>query len=807
MKKFLGTLSFVIFCLLANSQTQKAAVTGKVTDAQTQEPVANATVILNNQVIVADENGEFSFRRIFKGNYDLKVTSIGYSNHVEKINVEKNELILNIRLKSMQLFLQPLEVKAIRANTSAPFAKTNLGKEEIAANNLGQDLPFLLNQTPSVYVSSDAGNGVGYTYLHIRGSDATRINVTLNGIPYNDAESQGTYFVDLPDFSSSVNSIQIQRGIGTSSNGTGAFGATINLSTNEFNEKPYAEINNSYGSFNTWKNTVKVGSGLINGHFTVDARVSSISSDGYIDRASSNLKSLAFSAAYINKNSSLRFNIFSGKEKTYQAWYGIDSATLKTDRTYNPAGTEKPGSPYDNQTDNYWQDHYQLFFNHSFNKAWSFNTAGFLTYGRGYYQEYKGVAAETSAGDYSQTLLSYYAMPNAVIGGVIYDSTDLIRQRWLSNYFYGQIISLQYKNANNELTIGGGWTRYDGKHFGNVIWTDYGAANNHQYYNYPALKTNENIYVKWQYQLATNWQSFVDIQYQHIYHRMNGFEGDPTLNITREFNFLNPKAGITYNKNGWQEFFSYALGHKEPNRDDFQASLSNQPKAETLHDFELGIEKKKGNYHFGATVYYMLYRDQLVLTGKINDVGSYTRINIPNSYRLGLELQGSYIFAKWLNATANLTLSKNKIGNFSEFLDEYDANYAWTGQKEVKHDNTDISFSPSIIGGATINIIPVKNVVFSFLSKYVSKQYLDNTQTEVRSLKNFFTENVKLTYTVKHILFNEWNVTAQVNNIFNLQYEPNGWTAAYYYNGSLTTQNGYFPMAGANVLFAVNIKF
>ena len=444
MKHFLGTMAFAFINLIATAQTQKLSVTGKITDGQNKTALASATVSLNNQITVADENGLFAFSRLSKGTYELKISSIGYADYTQTIQLNQNES-LKIELKSVPLFLQPLEVKALRANAAAPFAKTNLNKEDIAKNNLGQDLPFILNQTPSVYVSSDAGTGVGYTYVHIRGTDATRINVTLNGIPYNDAESQGTYFVDLPDFASSVNSIQIQRGVGTSSNGTGAFGATINLSTNEFNEKPYTELNNSYGSFNTWKNTIKVGTGLLGGHFTIDARWSKITSDGYIDRATSDLQSFAFSAAYINKKSSLRFNIFSGKEKTYQAWYGVPDYLLATDRTYNPAGMEKQGTPYDNQTDNYKQDHYQLFFNHAFNSKWSFNTAAFLTYGRGYYEEYK-----------ADQLLSSYSLP-------YYYTTDLVRQRWLENYFYGQIGSLQFKNKNDELTIGGGWTRYPGK--------------------------------------------------------------------------------------------------------------------------------------------------------------------------------------------------------------------------------------------------------------------------------------------------------------------------------------------------------
>ena len=791
MKKFLGTNILILLCLLSFSQT-KNLMKGKIVDEKINQPVANATVIVNEQTLVADENGFFYFKPNANHQYQIKVFSIGYADYKQIFTISSSNETITIPLKSLQLMLQPLEVKSIRANDNAPFAKTNLGKEDIAKVNVGQDLPVLLNQTPSLYISSDAGNGVGYTYMHIRGSDATRINVTLNGIPYNDAESMGTYFVDLPDFSSSVNSVQIQRGVGTSSNGAGAFGATINLLTNEFNEKPYAEINNSYGSFNTWKNTVKVGTGLLNNHFTVDARISNITSDGYIDRATSNLKSLAFSAAYYNKSSSLRLNIFSGKEKTYQAWYGIDSATLATNRRYNPAGTEKPGTPYNNQTDNYWQDHYQLFFNHSFNPQWSFNTALFMTYGRGYYEEYK---AEQKFTD--------YGLPNVVIGSNVLDSTNLIRQRWLDNHFYGQILSLQYKNKNNELTIGGGWTSYDGKHFGNIIWTQLGNVDkDYEYYHYPAFKTDINIYAKWQHNLSSRWQSFADMQYRYVYHSMDGFEGNPGLDVHRKFDFFNPKAGITYHFNGLQIYGSYALGHKEPNRDDFQAGVTSQPNAEALHDFELGIEKKSVQYNFSANLYYMLYKDQLVLTGKINDVGSYPRVNVPNSYRLGLELQGGYVFTKWLQANANLSISRNKIKSFTEYIDNWDT---W-GQETVQHSNTDISFSPNIIGGATIKIIPAKNLEINLLSKYVGKQYLDNTQNDARSLKAFFTEDARLTYALKVKWLKEVNIIGQVNNIFNSMYVANGWTYPYYENGSLINSNGYFPMAGTNFMLAVNIK-
>ncbi|MET0391834.1 MAG: TonB-dependent receptor [Chitinophagaceae bacterium] len=691
--------------------------------------------------------------------------------------------------------LIPVEVRAIRAGDKAPFTKTNLSKQEIEKNNLGQDIPFLLNQTPSVVVNSDAGNGVGYTGIRIRGTDATRINVTLNGIPYNDAESQGTFFVDLPDFASSVGSIQVQRGVGTSSNGTGAFGATISLSTNEFNPKSYAEINNAYGSFNTWKNTVKAGTGLIGDHFTIDARLSQVTSDGYIDRASSNLQSFYLSGAYTARRSTLRLNVFSGKEKTYQAWNGVPQSELETNRTYNSSGTDRPGEPYDNETDNYRQTHYQLFYNTEINDNWQFNTAAFLTRGLGYYENYKG--GEKFAD---------YGLPDLVIGGTAFEETDLVRQKWLDNHFYGQIFSAQYRKNKNTLTAGGGWTVYDGNHHGDITWAQYGVSNGYRYYDVDALKSDINLYAKWQHDLTAAWSLFTDLQYRHVQHKMEGFAANPSLFIDRKFDFINPKAGISWSRNGWQTYFSYALASKEPNRDDFEASPTSQPQKETLHDFEAGVEKRAASWQASATVYYMLYRDQLVLTGMINDVGAYTRINVPHSYRTGIELQGSYVFTSWLNATANLTLSRNKIRSFTEFLDEYDPSFKWIGQQSVEHRKTDIAFSPAMIGGATLTILPAKNIAFSLVGKYAGKQYLDNTQNEERKLDGFYTQDARAIVTLRGKLFNEWKLIGQVNNIFNRKYEPNGYTYSYVYDGTITADNYYFPMAGTNFMIGVNIK-
>jgi len=721
---------------------------------------------------------------------------------------------------SLKLFLQPVEVKALRAGEKAPFTKTDITKKQIEQANLGQDLPFILNQTPSVVVNSDAGNGVGYTGIHIRGTDATRINMTLNGIPYNDAESQGIYFVDLPDLASSVGSIQIQRGVGTSSNGAGAFGATINFSTNEFNEKPYAEFNNSFGSFTTWKNTVKVGSGLIDGHFTIDARLSRISSDGYIDRAASNLKSFYLSAAWLSEHSSIRFNIIQGTEKTYQAWNGIPGAKLFGDKTaldQHYADNAGPGSQgylyastadslnlynsnkrtynyftYPNQTDNYQQNHYQLFFNHQVNQNLSFNTAAFLTRGKGYFEEYK-----------EQDSYSNYGLTGPIALADTTKTTDLVRQQWLDNYFYGGIFSLQYKQKNTQVTLGGGWDKYDGKHYANIIWTQNGGVpKDYVYYNIPAHKTDFSVYGKWQQQWTSHFSSFADMQYRHIGYDLQGFQNNPTLFINKHYDFFNPKAGVTFTGHEWQAYLSYSRASHEPNRDDFEAGMDQQPKPETLNDFELGFEKKNLRYSWGATVFYMMYKDQLALTGKINNVGAYTRSNVPDSYRLGIELQGSSKVTDWFTISGNLALSRNKIRNYTEYIDDYDNG----GQKSYFHPHPDIAFSPAIVGGATLQFFPFPNYEISLPAKYVSKEYMDNTQNESRKLDDYYVQDLRMIYTLKFPMIRQIDLVFQLNNVFNRKYEPNGYTYSSFYGGSIVTENFYFPMAGTNFMLAVNIK-
>ena len=796
MKQFLGTIAAFLCVLLSHAQV---TLEGKVTDSHNQAfDRATITLSANGKkwTALSSAAGQFSFKAT-AGTYQLTIEATGKKTLRQAISLPTATVQIFI-LEDLSLMLEPLEVRSIRASDRAPFTKTNLSKEQIARVNLGQDLPYILNQTPSVIVASDAGNGVGYTSMRIRGSDVTRINVTLNGIPYNDAESQGSFFVDLPDLASSSNSIQIQRGVGTSTNGSGAFGATVNITTNEFNEKAYAESNNTYGSFNTWKNTIKAGTGLINDHFTFDARLSRLKSDGYIDRASSDLKALYLSAAYLSKNTTVRFNVITGTEKTYQAWNWVPESLFATNRTNKSDGTEKPGEPYDNQTDNYQQDHYQLFLNQTLGKGWNLNLASFLSRGKGYYEEYK------AKGFYSS-----YGLPSVTIGSETLDSTDLVRDRWLDNYYYGQTFSLQYRKPSDEVTIGGSWTVYDGGHYGEVIWSEYGGIpKNHRYYDLDAKKTDLNFYTKWLHQLNNNWSVFGDIQYKHVQYNMYGFQNSPSLVVKRDFNFVNPKAGISYNKSGWNGYFSYAMANKEPNRDDFEAAQQQQPRKETLHDFELGLERKTTGYTLSTTIYYMLYKDQLVQTGARNDVGAYTRINVPNSYRLGLELQGNYVFNKWLNIQANATFSKNKIKAFTNYLTIYDDDYNALGEEGTSFTHTDISFSPAIIAGGSINLTPVKNLEFSLLSKYVSKQYMDNTQSRERMLSDYYVQDARAIYTIKNFLFSEWNITGQVNNVFNRKYEANGAAYPGIANGfGAYNDNYYSTAAGTNFMVAVNVRF
>ncbi len=689
--------------------------------------------------------------------------------------------------------LQPVEINAVRASDKTPVAKTTLSKKEIEKNNIGQDLPFILNQTPAVVVNSDAGNGIGYTGIRIRGADATRINVTINGIPYNDAESQGTFFVDLPDIASSASNIQVQRGVGTSTNGAGAFGGSININSNELITKRGFQFNSNAGSFSSFRNTLAFNSGLLARHFTADARLSNIRSDGYIERASSRLRSFYTSVAYADKKNSIRINVFSGKEKTYQAWNGVPESILATNRRYNSAGTEKTGDPYENETDNYTQTHYQLFYNRKINNAWKGNIAFFLTKGKGYYEQYK--AAES---------LTDYGLPVYINGTDTVKTTDLIRRLWLDNNFYGSIFSLQYNKKKASIIIGGNINRYDGKHFGEIISAGQQKAvpSNYRWYNLTAKKTDVAGFIKWTQQLSANWQLFTDLQARSVNYNLFGFRNNPALTVKNNYFFINPKAGITYTQKNLQVFISYARGSKEPNRDDFETGTTQQPKAEYLNDIEAGFEYKHKKYSFAATIYYMKYYDQLVLTGKVNDEGAYTRTNIPNSFRTGIELQGAYRIAKWMSLYGNISFSDNRVKEFTEFLDDYDNG----GQKSIEYKNTTIAFSPAVVSSAGINLVPIKNAEINLISKYVSRQYLDNTSNRFRTLKAYYLQDVRVNYDINLSSERSIKLFALASNIFSKKYEPNGYTFSYIYGGVVTTENYYLPMATFNITAGIAFK-
>ncbi|MBA4851966.1 TonB-dependent receptor [Emticicia sp. BO119] len=684
--------------------------------------------------------------------------------------------------------LNEVVVKSTRANEKTGMAFTNVYQRDIKKQNLGQDMPFLLNQLPSVVVSSDAGAGVGYTGIRIRGSDPTRINITLNGVPYNDSESQGTYWVNMPDFASSVQSIQVQRGVGTSTNGAGAFGASLNINTLGYDREAFGETNLSYGSFNTMKANVLASTGLLNNHFVVDARLSKLQSDGYVDRASSDLKSFYVSAGYYNKSNFVRFNVFSGKEITYQSWNGVPENLLKTDRRYNTY-------TYPNQVDNYQQDHYQLISSFKLTNHWTFNPTLHYTRGKGYYEEFKEAAD-----------LAGYNLPDVTIGGDTISSTDLVRRKWLDNHFYGITYSFDYQSHKKlSANIGGAWNRYDGHHFGEVIWTKFAMlpSNDYRWYQSRSIKTDFNIFGKIFYQVTDKFNLFGDIQYRTVGYDRKGI-ADKLQDITRNtsFEFFNPKLGLNYQLNSQASLYaSYAVGNKEPNRTDFIDNVK-APKAEHLEDLEAGYRWASQTFSFDGNFYYMNYKNQLVLTGQVNSVGEAIRVNVPKSYRAGVELVANWKFATQWRLNANATFSQNKIKNFTETIVNYDGE----ADKINSFAKTDISFSPNVIAGGQLSYSPVKNLEFAWLSKYVGKQYMDNTSDDNRKLNAFFVNDLRANYTIRPKIVKEITFSLLANNVFNHLYESNGYTYSYIYDRQVVTENFYYPQAGANFLLAVRVR-
>ncbi len=691
--------------------------------------------------------------------------------------------------------LDEVMVKAVRANDKTPIPFSNLSKKELRERNLGQDIPMLLNFLPSVVTTSDAGNGFGYTGIRVRGSDASRVNVTINGIPYNDSESQGTFWVNMPDFVSSVENVQLQRGVGTSTNGAGAFGASLNLLTDAVNQESSGEVSNSFGSFNSRKHTIKFGTGLMNNHFELAGRLSNIASDGFIDRAKSDLKSYFLQGSYVNNNTLIKALVFGGTEKTYQSWNGIeDLDKLKNDRTYNVSGEyiDDNGNLkfYDNETDNYKQDHYQLHWNQKWSNRWSTNFALHYTKGEGFYENYKK----------NQKLVEYGIEPQ-IIDGVSIAKSDLIRRKWLDNDFYGTTFSLNYKEEKVDFIAGGGYNQYKGKHFGNVLWTRNVVlpAYNFEYYNDFSTKNDLNVFAKLNYALTAKWNLFGDIQYRNVSYKANAVE---TGLVDDTFHFFNPKAGLTFTVNEKNNlYFSYARANREPNRNDYEGG---NPKPEKMDNFELGWRYTTAKSKVTINGYLMNYQDQLVLTGGLNDVGAPLRTNSGKSYRLGIEIDAAlYLSEKWI-LRPNATISSNKN---RDFVFERDGILQNLG-------NTNIAFSPDLIAANGLTYLPVKNMQITFLSKFVGEQYMGNIDSQGSKLNSYFVNDISASYEFKpKSVFKSILITGLVNNVLSHEYESNGYFYTFdddYTNpGSIKTIEGagYYPQAGINFLAGLTLLF
>ncbi|MFS4468735.1 TonB-dependent receptor [Maribacter sp. 2210JD10-5] len=693
-------------------------------------------------------------------------------------------------LEGKKVVLDEVFVSAIRVTKESPVTFSNLTKEDIKPRNLGQDIPIIMNFLPSVVTTSNAGAGIGYTGIRVRGSDATRVNVTINGIPYNDAESQGTFWVNMPDFASSTESLQLQRGVGTSTNGAGAFGASLNLLTDRFSEEAYGQISSSFGSFNTLRNNIKFSTGLLNDQVEISGRLSRITSDGYVDRASSELDSYFLQGAFKDDNTLIKAILFGGHEITYQSWFGIDAETLRENRTFNPAGeyTDENGETqfYENEVDNYKQDHAQLLWNEQLSEFWSTNIALHYTRGRGFFEQFR-----------EDDDFSTYNFDPLTVNGAAVNTTDLIRRRWLDNDFYGTVFSANYQKENLNLIFGGGWNKYEGDHFGEVIWARFASNSEYRdrYYDDSSVKKDFNVYAKANYKLNDQWALYGDLQYRMVRYQANG---EDTGLVDDTFNFFNPKAGVIFDLNRNNNFYlSYAVANREPNRNDYE---NGNPEPERLNDFELGWRYVSQNVQLNTNVYYMNYKNQLVLTGALNDVGAPIRENVGDSYRLGLEIDANIALGGKFQITPNIAVSSNK--NLDFFINR-DGAFQDLG-------NTNIAFSPNIIAGNRLAYLPTENLQMALLSKYVGEQYLSNTDTEASKLDAYFTTDFNITYEIKtEKILKSIVFSGLVNNIFNQLYVSDGYTFLDDFStpGNSFEVQGYYPQAGTNFLLGATLNF
>ncbi len=771
---------FLFVSILTNAQ--KVTVSGKIVD-KNQEVLTGASVFVKetNQGISTDLNGNFKFK-LNKGSFTIQVSYIGFKTIEQNVYLDKDK-VFTIILYEDDNVLDEVLVSAVRATSSIPVTYSNLSKKELSKRNLGQDIPILLNYLPSVISSSDAGAGVGYTYLNVRGSNSERINVTINGIPYNDPESHGTFWVNLGDFASSTENLQLQRGVGTSTNGSGAFGASLNILTDAVSENAGGEISNSFGSYGTRKHTVKFTTGKINEHLEVSGRFSNIHSDGYVDRAFTDLKSYFLQASFQDENTLIKAVSFGGAERTYQSWYGLDPQQLEQDRRQNPY-------TYENEVDDYKQNHYQFHWNEQLNSRWSTNLGLNYTKGAGFFEQYK---AEENATNFNN---------------LIEDGSDVIVRRWLDNDFYVLNFNANYKDEKVNFISGISYSNYTGDHFGEVIWgsnLSSGTSIQDRYYFSDAKKTDISVFSKATYSISEKISAYLDLQGRFVSYQTEGLTSDRNpLDVNAKFNFFNPKAGFIYKIAAQNSvYLSYARANREANRNDFENGVSSP---EILDDIELGWRYKSDQIQLNTNMYYMSYKNQLVLTGAIDDVGAPIRATSGESFRLGLEIDADIKLNDQFSIKSNAAFSTNKNEDFK----------APINGNLINLGNTPLSFSPNTIIGNMFIYQPSSNLQISFLSKYVGEQFMSNLNSRVSGLDvldSYFTSDLNFVYEIAtKKVFDAIIISGLINNIFNTEYVDRGYYYTYDYpdeNGNTITGDGagYYPQATRNFLVGVTLKF
>ena len=804
---------FLILLLICLSVSEAEAfqdlsvLKGKVTDAE-GKGLAGTTVTIKNTILgtQTDSDGNYIIPGIKSGEFTVVFTFIGYEPVSREVNID-GTVTIDVTLAAKPFVTEEVMISAIRAGRYSPIAHSSVNSEMLKKQNTGYDMPYLLSLTPSFVETSEAGNGVGYTGMRIRGTDGNRINVTLDGIPLNDAESQQVFWVDLPDIASSVDNIQIQRGAGTSSNGSGAFGATISLETANPGNEPYAEISSSAGSFNTFKNSVAAGTGLLGEKFALQMRLSDIRSDGYIKRTGSAHRSAFINGLFRMKKSILKVNAILGDEYTGIGWWGVPKDSLATDRRYNPAGeyTDESGIKryYENESDNYRQDHYHFIYTGQLGDNFILSSAYHYTRGKGYYEEFR---EDQSYAD--------YGLEPVATGDSLITSTDMIRQKWMSNHFYGSVYTLKYQKNRVEAVAGLGINHYRGDHFGKVIWmrNSGSAEKDYQWYFNDSKKQEVNLYGKVNYSLTDNTNIFGDIQYRWISYTLSGIDDDlKDIAQKHRFGFFNPKAGLYHSISPGQDaYLSFSVANREPTRSDFKEASGDPdatPKPETLYDSELGYKLRKDRITISANLYGMIYRDQLVPTGELSDVGYPIMTNVDRSYRIGIELSAGARLTDHIDWTGNMTLSRNKIPDYVEYYTDYNTS-DWSYSYNSKNLGTvDIAYSPTKIFTSEFTFNLFKGLDINLVSKYVGQQYFDNTMNPERMIDPYFVNNVRIDFSPEIRHTDKVEIQLLVNNILNEKYENNAYGGNWYEDGVEKSWSYYFPQAGTNFMTRILVRF